>query len=36
MVRYTLEDNGFREVSERNQEWAVMWACSNIQSQIYQ
>lgn len=30
LIRYTLEDNGFREATERDQEWSVMWACSNI------
>ena len=32
LIRYTLEDNGFREISDRNQEWLVSWACSNIKS----
>ena len=36
LIRYTFEDNGFREVSDRNQEWSVSWACSNIKSQLYQ
>ena len=36
LIRYTFEDNGFREVSDRNQEWTVSWACSNIKSQLYQ
>lgn len=36
LMRYTLEDNGFREVSERSQEWSVMWACSSIKAQLYQ
>ena len=30
LIRYTMEDNGFREVTERDQEWSVLWACSNI------
>ena len=36
LIRYTFEDNGFREVANRNQEWSVMWACSNLKSQVYQ
>ena len=36
LIRYLLEDNGFREVSKRDHEWTVMWSCRNIQSQIYQ
>lgn len=36
LIRYTFEDNGFREAKERNQEWSVMWASSNIKSQVYQ
>jgi tubulin polyglutamylase TTLL5 len=36
LIRYTFEDNGFREVSDRNQEWSVCWACSNIKQQLYQ
>lgn len=32
LIRYTLEDNGFREQSERQQEWSITWACSNIKS----
>ena len=36
LIRYTFEDNGFREVTDRNQEWSVCWACSNIKSQLYQ
>ena len=36
LIRYTFEDNGFREVTDRKQEWSVMWACSNIKSVVYQ
>ena len=36
LIRYTLEDNGFREATERNQEWSITWACSNIKSTLYQ
>jgi phosphomannomutase len=32
LIRFTLEDNGFREVSETKQEWTLMWACSNVKS----
>jgi hypothetical protein len=35
LIRYTFEDNGFREASDRKQEWSVMWACSNIKSVTY-
>lgn len=35
LIRYTLEDNGFRE-ADRTQEWSICWACSNIKSQLYQ
>ena len=35
LVRFTFEDNGFREVSERTQEWSIQWACSNIKSVTY-
>lgn len=36
LIRYTFEDNGFREVADRNQEWSVTWACSNIKAALYQ
>jgi hypothetical protein len=36
LIRYTMEDNGFREATERDQEWSIMWACSNIKVQVYQ
>ena len=36
LLRYTMEDNGFREINDRKQEWSVMWACSNIKSVVYQ
>ena len=36
LMRYTLEDNGFREVTERDHEWSIQWACSNIKSTVYQ
>lgn len=36
LIRYTLEDNGFRGVTDHKQEWSVMWASSNIKSVVYQ
>ena len=36
LIRYTFEDNGFRESTERNQEWSFAWASSNIKAQTYQ
>jgi tubulin polyglutamylase TTLL5 len=36
LIRYTLEDNGFRECADRSHEWSVCWACSNIKSALYQ
>lgn len=36
LIRYTLEDNGFRGVTDHKQEWTVMWASSNIKSVVYQ
>ena len=36
LLRYTLEDNGFREATERNHEWSICWASSNIKMQVYQ
>lgn len=35
LVRYTLEDNGFREATG-DTEWSVMWANSSIKIQVYQ
>ena len=35
LVRYTFEDNGFRE-ADRKQEWAIMWATSTIKMAVYQ
>ena len=35
LLRYSLEDNGFREATERNHEWSVCWASSNIKMQVY-
>lgn len=36
LIRYTLEDNGFREAVNNNQEWSIMWSISNMKSQVYQ
>jgi hypothetical protein len=36
LIRYLLEDNGFREATKREQEFTVLWSCSNIKSQTYQ
>ena len=36
LIRYTLEDNGFREASTNGQEWTIMWAICNMKSQVYQ
>jgi hypothetical protein len=30
LIRYTFEDNGFREASDRKQDWSIMWASSTI------
>ena len=33
IVKYTFEDNGFREVTNsKNQDWSVMWTCSSLKS----
>ena len=33
IVRYTLEDNGFRETpSPESKDWTLMWSCSAIKS----
>ena len=36
IVRYTLEDNGFKEVKDNNIDWTVMWYWGSIKTQIYQ
>lgn len=36
IVRYTLEDNGFKEVKSNGIDWTVMWFCSSIKTQVYQ
>jgi hypothetical protein len=35
LVRYTFEDNGFREATDRSAEWSVCWACSHLKSPVY-
>ena len=35
LVRFTLEDNGFRQADERNSEWSFMWATSSIKMSVY-
>jgi hypothetical protein len=32
LIRYFLEDNGFRECTKRENEFSVYWSCSNIKS----
>jgi len=37
IIRYTFEDNGFRENNNvRNQDWLVMWSNNGFKSDIYQ
>ena len=37
LIRYTLEDNGFREAVGHNAtEWSLMWSCGTMKSAIYQ
>ena len=37
IIRYTLEDNGFRENNNlRNQDWLVMWSNTGYKSDVYQ
>ena len=36
LVRFTLEDNGFRQADERNTDWSFMWATSTIKMSVYQ
>ena len=36
LIRYTLEDNGFREATNRHQEWTMLWSCTNIKSNVFQ
>ena len=30
LIRYTFEDNGYREANDRKQDWSIMWASSTI------
>eukprot|EP00826_Nyctotherus_ovalis_P002692 TRINITY_DN10543_c0_g2_i4.p1 TRINITY_DN10543_c0_g2~~TRINITY_DN10543_c0_g2_i4.p1 ORF type:complete len:342 (+),score=51.84 TRINITY_DN10543_c0_g2_i4:434-1459(+) len=36
LIRFTLEDNGFREAIGQNQEWSIMWSVSSMKSEMYQ
>lgn len=37
IIRYTLEDNGFRENNNlRNQDWLIMWSTTGFKSDLYQ
>ena len=36
IVRFTLEDNGFREAKSNTIDWTIMWYCGSIKTQIYQ
>lgn len=36
IVRYTLEDNGFREAKQNSLDWTVLWFCSSIKPTVYQ
>eukprot|EP01022_Parablepharisma_sp_SALTPOND_P014233 TRINITY_DN191_c0_g1_i1.p1 TRINITY_DN191_c0_g1~~TRINITY_DN191_c0_g1_i1.p1 ORF type:complete len:624 (-),score=34.24 TRINITY_DN191_c0_g1_i1:6279-8150(-) len=35
LIKYTLEDNGFREAVGL-QEWTIMWSVTSMKSQVYQ
>jgi hypothetical protein len=35
IIRYTLEDNGFREAKSNSLDWTMIW-CTSIRYQIYQ
>ena len=36
LIRYTFEDNGFREATNPSQEWSIMWGSCNLKSEVYQ
>jgi hypothetical protein len=36
IIRYTLEDNGFRDVKANSLDWTLLWSCSTIKPQVYQ
>ena len=36
LIKYTLEDNGFRESLNSDQEWTMMWSTCSMKSQAYQ
>ena len=35
LLKSLLEDNGFREITNNNQEWTIMWASSFIKKKTY-
>lgn len=35
LIRYFMEDNGFRECSKREHEFTIFWSCCNIKSAVY-
>jgi len=36
LIRFTLEDNGFREATNSNQEWCLLWGVCNLRAEVYQ
>jgi len=37
IIRYTFEDNGFREVKDKKQnDWTLMWVCGSLKMAFYQ
>lgn len=36
LVKYTLEENTFRECPSASQNWVIMWSSGSIKSGIYQ
>jgi tubulin polyglutamylase TTLL5 len=36
LIRFTLEDNGFRHAEGQNNDWQLTWSSTNIKSQLYQ
>ena len=36
IIRYTLEDNGFRDARANSLDWTLLWYCTTIKSQVYQ
>jgi hypothetical protein len=36
IIKYTLEDNGFREIPTKdNKDWTLMWSCCALKPIIY-